>query len=338
VRFAGLGGATETATHNTIYEVGDLDALPPELTALPFGTPLTNNVCRVVNDRGADCPDWVAGELWISGRGIARGYRGRPDLTAERFVEHDGKTWYRTGDLVRYWPDGVLEFVGRVDHRVKVSGYRVEIGEVEAALRRIPGVATAVAAAVSAPSGGELLAAAVHADDPQLNTDRVRTKMADLVPAHMIPQLVSFVDQVPYTLAGKIDRRAVTGQLAAAAADSTGLERRAPSTPVETAIAAIVGDVLGVDVVAVDDDFFALGGDSVLATQAVARIRSWLDIPDVVVADFFATRTVSAMAALLNRRESDPGRLRQVAELYLEVVGMDAGLVVAAIAGNGAAQ
>jgi mycobactin phenyloxazoline synthetase len=338
VRFAGLGGATETATHNTIYEVGDVDALPPELTALPFGTPLTNNVCRVVNDRGADCPDWVAGELWISGRGIARGYRGRPDLTAERFVEHDGKTWYRTGDLVRYWPDGVLEFVGRVDHRVKVSGYRVEIGEVEAALRRIPGVATAVAAAVSAPGGGELLAVAVHADDPQLNTDRVRAAMADLVPAHMIPQLVSFVDQVPYTLAGKIDRRAVTGQLAAAAADSTGLERRAPSTPVETAIAAIVGDVLGVDVVAVDDDFFALGGDSVLATQAVARIRSWLDTPDVVVADFFATRTVSAMAALLNRRESDPGRLRQVAELYLEVVGMDAGLVVAAIAGNGAAQ
>jgi mycobactin phenyloxazoline synthetase len=162
--------------------------------------------------------------------------------------------------------------------------------------------------------------------------------MADLVPAHMIPQLVSFFDQVPYTLAGKIDRRAVTGQLAAAVADSTGLERRAPSTPVETAIAAIVGDVLGVDVVAVDDDFFALGGDSVLATQAVARIRSWLDTPDVVVADFFATRTVSAMAALLNRRESDPGRLRQVAELYLEVVEMDAGLVVAAIAGNGAAQ
>jgi mycobactin phenyloxazoline synthetase len=96
--------------------------------------------------------------------------------------------------------------------------------------------------------------------------------------------------------------------------------------------------VLGVDAVGADDDFFALGGDSVLATQAVARIRAWLDTPGVIVADIFATRTVSAMATLLSRRESDPGRLEQVAELYLEVVGMDAGLVVAAIAGNEARQ
>jgi mycobactin phenyloxazoline synthetase len=338
LRFAGLGGATETATHNTIFEVGDLAELSPELTALPFGTPLSNNVCRVVNDRGGDCPDWVAGELWVSGRGVARGYRGRPDLTAERFVVHAGRTWYRTGDLARYWPDGVLEFVGRADHRVKISGYRVEIGEVEVALRQIPGVATAVAAVVTATGGGEVLAAAVHADDHQLTPDTVRAAMADLVPAHMIPQHMSFVDQVPYTLAGKIDRRAVAGQLGAAVADSTAPDHRAPSTPVESAIAAIVGDVLGVDAVGADDDFFRLGGDSVLATQAVARIRAWLDTPDVIVADIFATRTVSAMAALLSRRESDPGRLEQVAELYLEVVGMDAGLVVAAIAGNETGQ
>jgi mycobactin phenyloxazoline synthetase len=338
LRFAGLGGATETATHNTIFEVGDPAELSPELTALPFGTPLSNNVCRVVNDRGGDCPDWVAGELWISGRGIARGYRGRPDLTAERFVEHDGRTWYRTGDLARYWPDGVLEFVGRADHRVKISGYRVEIGEVEVALRQISGVATAVAAVVTVTGGGEVLAAAVHADGHQLTTDTVRAAMAGIVPAHMVPQHVSFVDQVPYTPAGKIDRRAVAGQLGAAVADSTAPDHRAPSTPVESAIAAIVGDVLGVDAVGADDDFFALGGDSVLATQAVARIRAWLDTPGVIVADIFATRTVSAMATLLSRRESDPGRLEQVAELYLEVVGMDAGLVVAAIAGNEARQ
>ncbi len=338
LRFAGLGGATETATHNTIFEVGDLDELPPELTALPFGLPLSNNVCRVVNDRGGDCPDWVAGELWISGRGIARGYRGRPDLTAERFVEHDGRTWYRTGDLARYWPNGVLEFVGRADHRVKISGYRVEIGEVEVALRQIPGVSTAVAAVVTAAGGAEVLAAAIRADDPQLTTDRVQAMLAELLPAHMIPQHLSLVDDVPYTLAGKIDRRVVAGRLTAAVADSTAPDHRAPSTPLESAIAAIVGDVLGVDSVGADDDFFALGGDSVLATQAVARIRAWLDIPDAIVADIFATRTVCALAGLLGRRESDPGRLDQVAELYLEVIGMDAGHVVAAIAGKEAVQ
>jgi mycobactin phenyloxazoline synthetase len=338
LRFAGLGGATETATHNTIFEIGDLDEFPQGLTALPFGTPLTNNVCRVVNDRGGDCPDWVTGELWITGRGIARGYRGRPDLTAERFIEHGGHTWYRTGDLVRYWPDGVLEFVGRADHRVKISGYRVEIGEVEVALRQIPGVATAVAALVATTGGGEVLAAAIHADDPQVTPDAVGATMADLVPWHMIPQHLSFVDQVPYTLAGKIDRRAVTSQLAAAVAESTAPDHRAPSTPIEAAIAAIIGDVLGADEVGVDDDFFALGGDSVLATQTVARIRAWLDTPDIIVADIFATRTASALAGLLDGRESDAGRLDQVAELYLEVVGMDARNVVAAIAGSEAAQ
>ena len=136
VRFAGLGGATETAMHGTIFEVGaDLDAeLPTHWPSVPYGVPFANNACRVVSADGTDCPDWVPGELWFSGRGIARGYRGRPDLTAEKFVEHDGRTWYRTGDLARYWPDGTIEFVGRVDHRVKLSGYRIELGEVEAAL------------------------------------------------------------------------------------------------------------------------------------------------------------------------------------------------------------
>jgi mycobactin phenyloxazoline synthetase len=191
---------------------------------------------------------------------------------------------------------------------------------------------------VTATGGGEVLAAAIHADDPQLTTDTVHAAMAELLPAHMIPQHVSFVDHVPYTLVGKIDRRVVTGQLTAAVTDSTAPDHRAPSTPVESAIAAIVGDVLGVDSVGIDDDFFALGGDSVLATQAVARIRAWLDTPDAIVADIFATRTVSALAGLLGRRESDPGRLEQVAGLYLEVIGMDAGHVVTAIAGNEAVQ
>jgi mycobactin phenyloxazoline synthetase len=162
--------------------------------------------------------------------------------------------------------------------------------------------------------------------------------MADLVPAHMIPQHFSFVDHVPYTLAGKIDRRVLTAQLTAAVGESSTPEHRGPSTPVESAVAAIVGDVLGADDVGVDDDFFALGGDSVLATQTIARLRAWLDSPDIIVADIFATRTVSALADLLVRRETHPDRLEQVAELYLEVVGMEAGHVVAAIAGNEAVQ
>ncbi len=338
LRFAGLGGATETAVHNTIFEIGELNELPADWTALPYGIPLPNNACRVVNDLVGDCPDWVVGELWVSGRGLARGYRGRPDLTAERFVVHDGRTWYRTGDLARYLPDGTLEFVGRADDRIKVSGYRVELGEVEAALRQVPGVATAVAALVPTSGDADVLAAAVRADDAQLTAAGVREAVTEYVPAHMIPRHVSLVDQIPFTLGGKIDRRAVAGELAAATATSPRSDHRVPSTSLEAALTAIVGDVLGVESVGADDDFFALGGDSVLATQVVARMRAWLDTPDAIVADIFATRTVSALASLLGRREHDPRRLDEIAELYLEVIHMDTHDVVSAIAKHEAVQ
>jgi mycobactin phenyloxazoline synthetase len=185
-------------------------------------------------------------------------------------------------------------------------------------------------------TGGDILTAALRADG--VSVEQVREAMAEHVPAHMIPQHFALVDQVPYTLAGKIDRRAVASLLAASVADSAAPDRRIPATPLEFALIAIIGDVLGAHEVGVDDDFFALGGDSVRATQTVARIRSWLDTPDAIVADIFATRTVSALAALLSRRETEPGRLDQIAELYLEVVQMEAGSVVAAIAETEAAQ
>ncbi|MCV7258321.1 non-ribosomal peptide synthetase [Mycobacterium shimoidei] len=322
MRFAGLGGATETAVHATIFEVDQIGELPEQWTAVPYGKPLPNIACRVVNEMGGDCPDWVVGELWVSGRGIARGYRGRPDLTGQRFVAHDGRTWYRTGDLARYWPDGTLEFVGRADHRVKISGYRVELGEVEAVLRRIAGVTAAVAGMVPTSGGAEVLAAVVCVDDPALSCERVREAMSELAPAHMVPRHVSLVERIPFTVGGKIDRRAVADQLSADVAGAGKPGHRPASTPVQAALVTIIGDVLGVDAVGVDDDFFALGGDSVLATQAVAAIRVWLDTPDVMVADMFAARTVSALADLLERRDPDRGRLQQVAELYLDVAGM----------------
>lgn len=328
LRFAGLGGATETPVHSTIYEV--TGAIPEHWTALPFGVPLPNNACRVVNDTGADCPDWVPGEYWVSGRGIARGYRGRPDLTAERFVGHNGRTWYRTGDLVRCWPDGTLEFVGRADHRVKISGYRVELGEVETALRRVPGVRTAVAALIVGSGESDMLAAQVCTDEMSLTAEQIRQRLGNLVPEHMIPRHIMLVERIGFTTAGKLDRRGVARELETDVARAQRPDHRPPSTPLESALAMIVGNLLDRQDVGVDDDFFGLGGDSVLATQAVARIRTWLDAPDIVVADVFANRTVSRLAAVLSAGENDPGRLDQVAELYLEVIGMDAESVLAA--------
>ena len=325
MRFAGLGGATETATHNTICEVaGDI---PADWTSIPLGAPLPNNVCRVVGADGRDCPDWVPGELWVGGRGIARGYCARPDLTAEKFVEYDGRRWYRTGDLVRYRPGGVIEFVGRADHRIKVSGYRVELGEVESALRRIPGVDSAVAAVVATDGGRDVLGALVSGvADPQ----QITTAMAEIVPPHMIPQIIGTADHIPYTVGGKIDRAAVARRLKDADALG-GAGFRAPATPVESALCAIIGSVLGCDSLGADDDFFASGGDSVLATQVVARVRTWLDTPSVAVADIFAARSAAALAVRLAGSESDSTRLTEVAELYLEVAGMDRAEVASAL-------
>ncbi|MDX1873729.1 amino acid adenylation domain-containing protein [Mycolicibacterium sp. 120266] len=330
VRVAGLGGATETAIHATIHEAGT--DLPAAWTAVPYGVPFPNNAARVVNSFGADCPDWVPGELWIGGRGIASGYRGMPELTATRFVEHDGRRWYRTGDLARYWPDGTLEFVGRADHRVKISGYRIELGDVEAALQRIPGVRAAVAGIV--PVAGtrrtDALAALVSVDDPGLDVQQITESMTDLVPPHMIPRHLAVVERIPFTLAGKTDRRAAARILAELVADGPD-DRRVPVTPVQRALAAIIGELLGTSDIGVDDDFFALGGDSVLATTAVARIREWLDTPTVMVPDIFATRTVEALAARLTAREAGSDRLDRVAELYLEVALMDDADVVHAL-------
>ncbi|WP_460356042.1 non-ribosomal peptide synthetase [Mycobacterium sp. ZZG] len=330
MRFAGLGGATETATHNTIFEVvGDI---PADWASIPLGVPLPNNACRVVGPDGRDCPDWVPGELWVGGRGVARGYCARPDLTAERFVRHDGTLWYRTGDLVRYRTGGLIEFVGRADHRIKISGYRVELGEVESALRCVPGVDSAVAAVVTADGGRDMLAALVSADSGHAVPDpaKVTAAMAELVPPHMIPQIVVGAGEIPYTLGGKIDRAAVTRRLREAEVHG-GAGFRAPATSLETALCALIGSVLGRDTVGADDDFFASGGDSVLATQVVARVRTWLDTPSVAVADIFAARTAAALAARLIAGENDSTRLTEVAELYLEISGMDGAEVLSAL-------
>lgn len=327
-RFAGLGGATETAIHNTICEVGEV---PTGWAAIPFGKPLPNNRCRIVGHFGQDCPDWVVGELWIGGRGVARGYRGRPDLTAERFVQHDGLTWYRTGDLARFWPDGTCEFVGRADDREKISGYRVELGEVEAALTRIPGVRGAVAAVITSGTGSTTrLGAAVQVDGGGWRSEDLRAALVKELPQHMVPSHIELVESIPFTIGGKVDRRAVARRLAVSA--NTGTAYRAASDPLQSALVRIVADVLNRPRIGVDDDFFALGGDSVMATTVVARIRQWLDVPSVSVADVFAGRTVAAIAERLGALES-PHRLHEVAEVYLDVAAMDTTQVAAALAG-----
>ncbi|GHH09299.1 non-ribosomal peptide synthetase [Streptomyces lanatus] len=315
-RFTGLGGTTETAIHSTVCEVPGSE-VPAHWRSVPYGTPLRNVRCRVVDAQGRDCPDWVSGELWIGGDGVALGYRADPSRTAEKFTEADGLRWYRTGDLARYWPDGTLEFLGRRDHQVKVRGFRIELGEVEAALAGHPAVRRAVAGLTRGQ--GVQLAAAVAADAGTAE-DELREWARSVLPPHMVPARIAVAAELPLTSNGKLDRRAVQELWRVEGADG----HRAPGTALETVVAGVWRDVLGVERVGLDDGFFALGGDSVLATLIVGRLREALDTSEVSVRSLFATLTAGGMAKRLSAEEETPGRLEQVAAIQLEIEGMSA--------------
>ena len=278
---------------------------------------------------GADCPDWVPGELWFAGRGIARGYRGRPDLTAERFVAHDGRTWYRTGDLARYWPDGTLEFVGRADHRVKISGYRIELGEVEAALRAHRRVSAprsrrwcrSTAAATCSATRWPRRCRRSHAERRSSCARHRGTRSA----AH---DSASSRDRRPHPVHGRRQdrppgRRRDPGRTLASAADDVTCSPRAVDARWRRRWPTIVAECGRATTGGRRRRLLRTGRRFGARDQAVARIRDWLDTPTVMVPDIFATRTVEALAARLTEREPGSDRLEQVAELYLEVADMD---------------
>ncbi|MEV6318359.1 amino acid adenylation domain-containing protein [Streptomyces sp. NPDC051776] len=297
-RFVALGGMTEAAIHSTVFEV---DEVGGDWQSIPYGVPLRNMRARVVDERGRDCPDHVPGELWVGGPGVATGYRGDPERTRDRFTEYNGERWYRTGDLARYRPDGVLEFLGRADHQVKIRGHRIELGEVEAALESHPGVLHAVAAVVGTPA--RRLAAVVSPGTPDalcpdnaLNPDALRAWAAARLPSYMLPEHVTIRGTMPLTAHGKLDRSAVATLLDDATRERTELQ--APSGPVEEAVARLWSDLLGRPEVGRQDNFFALGGDSLVATRMIARLRAD-GMTGAGVAELFSTPVLRDFAALL---------------------------------------
>ncbi|MET7419663.1 salicylate synthase [Dactylosporangium sp. NPDC005555] len=327
-RFVALGGTTETAIHSTICEV--TGPVPDDWRSVPYGTPLRNIRCRVVDALGRDCPDFVPGELWIGGDGVARGYRGDPDRTADRFVRHAGLRWYRTGDLARYLADGTIEFLGRRDHQVKIRGYRIELGEVDAALAADP----AVRAASTVVAGGRpgILAAAAVLDGGSAEAARVRRRLGDALPAHMVPERIVAVGALPLTANGKIDRGAVRALVEAAVSETrTGDTTVDPATDLERVVDLAWREVLGAERISATADFFAVGGDSVLAVNVVARLRDLLDTSTVSVRSLFAAPTVAGLAAELTRGQERPGRLESIAEVVLQIAAMSDDDVIAGL-------
>jgi yersiniabactin nonribosomal peptide synthetase len=292
-RLIALGGATEAAIWSNFFEVTEV---PEGWRSIPYGRPLRNQRFRVVDERGRDRPDWAVGELWIGGAGVALGYRGDPERTAERFVEHAGVRWYRTGDLGRYWPDGTLEFLGREDHQVKVGGHRIELGEIEAALAGHPGVGDAVVVKVGDPAR---LAAVVVGE--AASADGLPDFLRDRLPPYMIPQQVQPVASLPLSANGKVDRAAIE-RLFAAGADDAGAEP--PREGREDELAALWNGLLTRQVTDRRQSFFALGGDSLLATRMVEAVRDRYGV-EIPLRELFARPALADLAATIEEQLKD---------------------------------
>jgi amino acid adenylation domain-containing protein len=273
----------------------------PHADGLPsIGGPITGATVHVLDEQGRPVADGAEGELYVGGTGVARGYRNRPDLSAERFVAGpDGSRLYRTGDRVRRLADGGLAFLGRVDDQVKIRGYRVELDEIVAVLDTHPGVeASAVVARPAADGDVRLVAYLVASPDAKLTPSTLLATLRTRLPDYMLPSVFIPIDALPLMASGKVDRARLPAPETAEPLRDPEFE--APRSPVERRLADLVAALLGVARVGVGDNFFLLGGHSLLGTQLIARLRDAFGV-DLPLRTVFDHPTVAGLAAEVER-------------------------------------
>jgi natural product biosynthesis luciferase-like monooxygenase protein/amino acid adenylation domain-containing protein len=301
-RVVNMYGPTETTVWSATHSVDGTDAV------VPIGTPIHDTRVYVLSAHGRPQPVGVPGELFIAGAGVTRGYLGRAALTAERFVPEafggqPGARMYRTGDRARFKADGTLEFLGRADFQLKVRGFRIEAGEVEAALRAQPSVADAVVGARADGAGAaRLIAWITPVEGMEPDAAGLRTALGADLPGYMVPDAVVVLDAFPLTPNGKLDRAALAAPDSEVSADSY----EAPGTETERALARIWGEVLRAERIGIHDSFFALGGHSLMAMRVVARVRQELET-ELPLRAVFEAPTLAALATRVDERRRDRG-------------------------------
>jgi len=305
-------GPTET----TIWSA----AAPLSEGTLPaLGAPFAETTLRVVDRNLRPVPIGVAGELYIGGRGLARGYLNRPGVTAARFVpdpfDENGARLYRTGDLARWTQDGQLTYLGRIDHQVKIRGFRIELGEIEAQLAAQAGVREAIVSAQESVQGTRLIAYVTAHAGQVLDAQALRTALATVLPAHMVPSAILVLDVLPLTPNGKIDRKALP------AADYQEKEYEAPQGEIEETLARIWTTVLGAAQISRHDDFFALGGHSLLAMKVQRDVTALLHL-DVPLRTFFARTALHDLAqACAEAREQQGDAIHDDLDTMRDLLG-----------------
>ncbi len=289
-------GPTETTVWSSTHRVAR-----GEEGTVPIGRPIANTRLYILDPTLQLLPPGAAGELYIAGAGVTRGYHNRPELTAERYLpdpfsRSGGSRMYRTGDLARWREDGSVEFVGRNDHQIKLRGFRIELGEIESVLSRHPGIRQAVAVIRGAPEDPRLVAFFVPRFGLELSTTELRAYLRERLPDYMIPSVYLSLEALPLTPNGKVDRGALPNpELGRPAMESAYV---APRTALEQRLAELWASALGIQQVGVNDDFFELGGHSLVATQLVVRIRSELRV-EFPLRAFLERPTVAALAQLI---------------------------------------
>lgn len=320
VAISNIYGPTETTTFACRHRVERLDE---DALSAPIGRPITHTQFYVLDERMQPVCVGVAGELYIGGAGLARGYWRRPELTAEKFVPHpfatlSGERLYRTGDLVRRSSNGELEFLGRLDHQVKIRGYRIELGEIETALAQHGEIQEAVVIAREDLAGDKRLVAylvKMHEarDEASLSVEGLRGYLKSRLPDYMIPSAFVWLDGLPLTPNGKVDRKALP------APDSTrrleGETYVAPRNAVEETLAAIWSELLGVERVGVFDNFFDLGGHSLLATRLLSSLRKIFRL-ELTLREVFEATTIARLVEILRAREQTPGQTEKIARVW----------------------
>ncbi|NEW09936.1 amino acid adenylation domain-containing protein, partial [Paenibacillus sp. SYP-B3998] len=291
-------GITETTVHVTYKEITEVEI---EQAKSNIGYPIPTLRVYVLDANRKNVPMGVAGEMYVAGDGLARGYLHRPDLTAEKFVDNPfepGERMYRTGDLARWLPDGNIEYLGRIDHQVKIRGYRIELGEVEAQLQKVESVQEALVIARADDDGEKQLCAYFVADRP-LTVSELRGTLSQGMPSYMIPSYFVQLVQMPLTSNGKVDRKALP---APESSVNTGATYTAPRTPLEVKLVRIWQEVLGLEKVGVKDNFFDLGGHSLRATTLVSKVHQELNV-DLSLRDVFRFSKIEELAQLISGME-----------------------------------
>ncbi len=301
VEIVSLGGATEASIWSILHPI---DRIEPGWRSVPYGRPMVNQTFHVLDDAMEPRPVWVPGELYIGGIGLARGYWRDPEKTEARFPvvlhgSHTGERLYRTGDLGRYLPNGDIEFLGREDFQVKVQGYRIELGEIEAALASHPAVRSNVVSAVGERQDRSLVAYVVL--DPEIPAagdpiEEMRAFLRAKLPAYMVPAGFVLLDELPLTANGKVDRGALAGL--GKGGTTAGRSYEPPRTPVEELVAGLCAEVLGVERAGRTDDFFELGGNSILATRLASRLRTVFGV-ELPLRTVFEQPSAAGLAAAL---------------------------------------